>query len=129
MAPDLWALRTHRLGLMAAKRLGARGQPLPQWLVLEQRACTLTALVTPIVLNHIRQACMARPRRERASRGGAISQRARSYNDLDILVPDAQWFTAPCSEQDSLRSMILTSTSSTFAITFSHSRGEVPGPG
>jgi hypothetical protein len=90
-APDPWAIRAHRLQLLALPRFAETGREVPGWLLQEQRSAALIALVTPIVLGRIR-ASWDGPML--VLKGPVVAARypneARAYNDLDILVPDAE---------------------------------------
>jgi len=90
-APDLADLRAHRLHLLAGRRLRARGLPVPETLVAEERASAAFSLGTPLALELLRASCegpiVVLKGPELAARYPA--PHLRPATDVDVLVEDA----------------------------------------
>jgi Uncharacterised nucleotidyltransferase len=90
-APGLSALRHHKLQLLAAGRMRARGEAVPSGLVEDERRAALLALTAPAVLRRVRAACdgplVLFKGLEVASRWP--QPQWRPSGDIDLLVLDA----------------------------------------
>lgn len=89
-APGLEDLRVHRLQLLAARRWGALGRPVPRELVEEMRWAGVVALTTPLVLEKVRAACDGPVV---LIKGVEVAARypeptLRPCTDIDVLVPN-----------------------------------------
>jgi hypothetical protein len=90
-SPNLSALRAHGLALFALQRLVQAGQPVPPALAYDERTATLTSLIAPSVLSRVRAACDGPLLVLKGPVVAALYPNGtRGYNDLDILVPDAE---------------------------------------
>ncbi len=80
----------HDLGPLAARRLRARGLPVPPALAQEEKGARLAAMVAPQILDRARQTqegpLLLLKGPELAAR---YPDSARLFTDLDLLVPDA----------------------------------------
>ncbi len=90
-APDLAGLRAHRLELLAASYWSEAGRPVPSDLVEASRDEARTALVVPLLLEHVRAACDGPIV---LIKGPEVAARypqpwLRPFVDLDLLVSDA----------------------------------------
>jgi hypothetical protein len=88
-APGLEDLRVHRLQLLAARRWGALGRPVPRELMAEMRWAGVVALTTPLVLEKVRAACDGPVV---LIKGVEVAARypeptLRPCTDIDVLVP------------------------------------------
>jgi len=81
----------HKLGALEARRLRSRGDPLPTALQWEEKAAAVLALAVGPLLAQVRAGCdgplvlMKGPELALGYPG-----RARTFHDLDLLVPDAR---------------------------------------
>jgi len=90
-APSLGDLRAHQLELLALARWRARGRPIPRTLVAEGHAAAVKALAAPLLLQRVREACDGPIVLLKGPETAACYPHpsARSFVDLDVLVPDA----------------------------------------
>lgn len=90
-APSLSDLRHHKLQLIAADRMRARGEALPLALAQEVRRAAVISLAVPAVLRRVRGACdgpmLVMKGAEIAARWP--HPRLRPMADIDLLVEDA----------------------------------------
>ena len=88
---DPAGLSAHGLGPLAADTLDRRGVPVPDLLRRQQHSARIATLTAPVLLERIRVACdgpiLLLKGPEVAAR---YPNRARTFGDLDILVPDAR---------------------------------------
>jgi hypothetical protein len=91
-APDVAALRHHRLQLVAISRMRGRGTRVPPDLLAEERRVAALHLAVPTVLRRVRAACdgplLLMKGAEVAARWP--QPRLRPANDVDLLVEDAR---------------------------------------
>jgi hypothetical protein len=89
-AAGLDDLRRHRIHLLAARRWRALGRAIPDDLGRDQRRAAVAGLTAPVLLERVRAACegplivLKGPEVAAHYPDAAL----RSYNDLDLLVPD-----------------------------------------
>jgi Uncharacterised nucleotidyltransferase len=90
-APTDDDLRSHRLEVLAAKRLRARGAPVPLDFVSQERSAAIVAMSASLILQRVREAydgpALVLKGPEVAARYPDAA--LRSYGDVDLLVPDA----------------------------------------
>lgn len=91
-APSLADLRAHGLQLLAARRWRAAGRTLPAGLVREELRAEFATHAAPRVLARVRAVCDGPII---VMKGPAVAARfpdpaTRPFEDLDLLVPDAQ---------------------------------------
>ena len=84
-------LAQHGFGPLAADELERRGSPVPDRLRHQQHLARLATLTAPMILERVRAACegpiLLLKGPEVAAR---YPHRARTFGDVDLLVPDAQ---------------------------------------
>ena len=90
-APCVGDLRSHGLQLLAAQRLRASGQRVPEQIRHDEQLAAAVALTAPLVLTRVRAACDGEIA---VMKGPELAQlyptpRLRPYSDLDLLVADA----------------------------------------
>jgi hypothetical protein len=90
-APDLEALRLHRLELLAGRALARRGRPVPADLRAEALRAAAAALAVPVLLARVRAACDGPLVLMKGPEVGAHypDPALRPCKDLDLLVEDA----------------------------------------
>ncbi len=90
-APGLFALRHHKLQLVAAARMRARGEAPPSGLVEDERRAAVLALAAPLVLRRVRAACDAPLVLFKGLEAAARWPRPewRPSGDIDLLALDA----------------------------------------
>ncbi|WP_028065227.1 nucleotidyltransferase family protein [Solirubrobacter soli] len=90
-SPRFSDLHHHRLHLIAASRMRARGETVPESMIFEERLAAAIALAAPMLMRRVREATDARiivmKGPEAASRWP--HPRLRPWQDLDLLVEDA----------------------------------------
>jgi hypothetical protein len=84
-------LRHHRLQLLAASRMRARGENVPPELVREERMAAAVGLAARVLMQHARRATDARIIVMKGPEAAALwpNPRLRAWKDLDLLVEDA----------------------------------------
>ncbi len=89
-APGLDELRAHRIQLLAARRLRARGADIPPGLLDEERRATVTAMVAPAVVSAVRDALAGPVLIFKGPETAALypDPLTRSFTDLDLLVEE-----------------------------------------
>ena len=91
-APSEDDLRSHRLEVLAARRFRTLGRSVPDDFVEEERRAAIAALMTPRVLERVREAYDGPAL---VFKGPEVAARypdpvLRAYGDIDMLVPDAE---------------------------------------
>jgi hypothetical protein len=91
LAPRLSDLRYHKLQLVAASRLRARGELVPPELQTEERLAAAIALGAGLLVRRLRAATDARVIVMKGPEAAALwpDSRLRPWKDLDLLVEDA----------------------------------------
>ena len=91
-APDLAALRAHRLHLLAAQRWRNQGRPLPPGLADDERAASLGVMLASLVLERVRRDYDGRIVLFKGYEVGQSypSPSLRPFVDIDLLVDDAE---------------------------------------
>ncbi len=88
---DFHALRIHKLQLLAAAHRRAAGRPVPPDVLAEERLASLRTVLAPIALERVRNTLTGPIILFKGPEVAARypDRRLRPFNDLDILVPDA----------------------------------------
>lgn len=90
-APSLADLASHRIELFAARRWRARGEPVPEAVVEQERRAAIAALTAPVVLGRVREAYDGTivPLKGMEVARLYPDSALRLFGDLDVLVDDA----------------------------------------
>jgi hypothetical protein len=91
-APSVSDLRYHKLELIAAARMRARGEPPPAALIADERRAAVLGLAIPTVLRRVRAACDGPVVLMKGAEAAARWPRPelRPAGDIDLLVEDAE---------------------------------------